>query len=155
MSTFAIANSCLADFARGRSGCKKWALHFEMRRWRFVFGSSKLPQIELVVENNAEVDAAGRYIPFPLVCRWLTMPSRTPLGAYYIYQQRGYHSVCLQLRLWKASNCKTGRSQIPRFSFVVKDNRNLSELGYLSDNKDQSVKERCYLIQLLSYCSFQ
>ena len=72
--------------------------------------------IELVVGNIAEVDATGRYIPFPLVCRWLTMPSRTPLGTYYIYQRRGYHSVCLQLRLWKASNCETGRSQIPRFS---------------------------------------
>ena len=47
----------------------------------------------MVVKNIAEVDAAGRYIPFPLVCRWLTMPSRTPLGEYYIYQRRGYHSV--------------------------------------------------------------
>ena len=54
----------------------------------------KLPQSNLVVKDIAEVDAAGRYIPFPLVCRWLTMPSRTPLGAYYIYQRRGYHSVC-------------------------------------------------------------
>ena len=51
------------------------------------------------------------------------MPSRTPLGMYYIYQRRGYHSVCLQLRLWKASNCKTGRNQIPRFSYVVNQNR--------------------------------
>ena len=44
-------------------------------------------------KDIAEVGAAGRYIPFPLVCRWLTMPSSTPLGAYYIYQRRGYHSV--------------------------------------------------------------
>ena len=44
----------------------------------------KLPQSNLVVKDIAEVDAAGRYIPFPLVCRWLTMPSRTPFGAYYI-----------------------------------------------------------------------
>ena len=36
---------------------------------RFVFGSSKLPQIELVVGNNAEVDAAGRYIPSRMACR--------------------------------------------------------------------------------------
>ena len=108
---------------RGQHGYRERALHFELRRWRFVFGSSKLPQIELVVENIAEVDAAGRYIPFPLVCWWLTMPSRTPLGMYYIYQRRGYHSVCLQLRLWKASNCKTGRNQIPRFSYVVNQNR--------------------------------
>ena len=117
-----------------RSGYEEGALHFEMRRWRFVFGSSELPQIELVVENIAEVDAAGRYIPFPLVCRWLTMPSRTPLGAYYIYQRRGYHSVCLQLRLWKASNCKTGRSQIPRFSFVVNGTSiKQSDSGCLAD----------------------
>ena len=44
--------------------------------------------------------ATGRYIPFPLVCRWLTMPSSTPLGAYYIYQRRGYHSVRLLAWLW-------------------------------------------------------
>ena len=54
----------------------------------------KLPQSNLVVKDIAEVDAAGRYIPFPLVCRWLIMPSRTPLGAYYIYQRRGYQSAC-------------------------------------------------------------
>ena len=62
------------------------------------------------------------------------MPSRTPLGAYYIYQRRGYHSVCLQLRLWKASNCKTGRSQIPRFSFVANGTSiKQSDSGCLAD----------------------
>jgi hypothetical protein len=79
----------------------------------------KLPQSNLVVKDIAEVDAAGRYIPFPLVCRWLTMPSRTPLGAYYIYQRRGYHSVRSLLRAVEGLKRRTGRSQIPRFSFVV------------------------------------
>ena len=51
-------------------------------------------------KDIAEVDAAGRYIPFPLVCRWLTMPSRTPLGAYYIYQRRGCHSVCSSVQVF-------------------------------------------------------
>ena len=75
----------------------------------------KLPQSNLVVKDIAEVDAAGRYIPFPLVCRWLTMPSRTPLGAYYIYQRRGYHSVRSLLRAVEGLKRRTGRSQIPRF----------------------------------------
>ena len=108
------------------SGYREGALHFGNASLTLCFGDSKLPQIELVVENIAEVDATGRYIPFPLVCRWLTMPSCTPLGAYYIYQRRGYHSVCLQLRLWKASNCETDGSQIPRFFFCSQCNINLT-----------------------------
>ena len=73
----------------------------------------------MYLKDIAEEDAAGRYIPFPLVCRWLTMPSRTPLGAYYIYQRRGYHSV--RSHSWAVVGLKrrTGRSKIPRFSFVV------------------------------------
>ena len=81
----------------------------------------KLPQSNLVVKDIAEVDAAGRYIPFPLVCRWLTMPSSTPLGAHYIYQRRGYHSVRSLLRAVEGLKRRTGRSQIPRFSFVVNE----------------------------------
>ena len=95
----------------------------------------KLPQSNLVVKDIAEVDAAGRYIPFPLVCRWLTMPSRTPLGAYYIYQRRGYHSVRSLLRAVEGLKRRTGRSQIPSFSFVVNNNGNLSGVGYLLDYK--------------------
>ena len=40
------------------------------------------------VKDLAEVDATGRYILFPFVCRWITMPSRTPLGAYTLFEHR-------------------------------------------------------------------
>lgn len=53
----------------------------------------KLPLSNFSSQDIAEVDAAGRYILFPLVCRRLSMPSRTPCGTYYIYQRRGCHSV--------------------------------------------------------------
>lgn len=107
-----------------------WNASLTLCFWRF-----ETTTLEKQVKDIAEVGAAGRYIPFPLVCRWLTMPSRTPLGAYYIYQRRGYHSVCLQLRLWKASNCETGRSQIPRFSFVVESKAYSVRFGYSAGDK--------------------
>ena len=53
-------------------GYREGALHHGMRRWRFVFGDSKLPHSKKQVKNLAEVGATGRYILHPLVCRWLT-----------------------------------------------------------------------------------
>ena len=72
-----------------------WNASLTLCFWRF-----ETTTLEKQVKNIAEVGAAGRYIPFPLVCRWLTMPSRTPFGTYYIYQRRGYHSVRLLAWLW-------------------------------------------------------
>lgn len=85
--------------------------------------------------------ATGGYIPFQLVCRWLTMPSRTPFGAYYIYQ-------CVSITLFVHwSGC--GRPQIagraearyPAFSFVVNQTiKNLSDSGCLADKIERNVK---------------
>ena len=76
----------------------------------------KLPQSKRQVKSIAEVDATGRYIPFPLVCRWLTMPSRTPLGAYYIYQRRGYHSVSFTcLGCGRPQNGERAEARYPAF----------------------------------------
>ena len=91
-----------------------------MRRWRFVFGRFETTTIKIRMSRALQrLMLRVRYIPFPLVCRWITMPSRTPLGAYYIYQRRGYHSVRSHSRAVVGLKRRTGRSQIPRFSFVV------------------------------------
>ena len=105
---------------KGWSGWRREHYSLECVADALFLAVLKLPQSNLVVKDIAEVDDAGRYIPFPLVCRWLIMPSRTPLGAYYIYQRRGYHSVRSLLRAVEGLKRRTGRSQIPRFSFVVK-----------------------------------
>jgi len=117
--TFALANSRRTDFVRVGAATGREHYIMECVADALFLAVLKLPQSNLVVKDIAEVDAAGRYIPFPLVCRWLTMPSRTPLGAYYIYQRRGYHSVRSLLRAVEGLKRRTGRSQIPRFSFVV------------------------------------
>lgn len=39
-----------------------------LRFWLF-----ETTTIELAVEKSAEVNTTDRYIPFPLVCQWLTM----------------------------------------------------------------------------------
>ena len=117
-STFAPANSRRTDFARVGAATGREHYIMECVADALFLAVLKLPQSNLVVKDIAEVDATGRYIPFPLVCRWLTMPSRTPLGAYYIYQRRGYHSVLFIYKVSYDLRERTGRGQIPRFSFV-------------------------------------
>ena len=117
--------------------------------WQFETSTNRIS-----CRNNAEVDATGRYIPFPWVCRWLTMPSRTPFGGHYVYHWRGYHSVCLQLRLWKASNCETGRRQIPRFLFVVESKAYSVRFGYSADDKlNDGSGASCFSILSSFLCS--
>ena len=64
-----------------------------MRPLTLCFWLFETTTIELVVKDIAEEDATGRYIPFPLVCRWLFMPSGTPFGAYII--PTTWVSLCL------------------------------------------------------------
>ena len=124
-STFALANSRQTTFKEAGAAIGREHYILECVADALFLAVLKLPQSNLVVKDIAEVDAAGRYIPFPLVCRWLTMPSCTPLGAYYIYQRRGYHSVRSLLRAVEGLKRRTGRSQIPRFSFVA-DHQNMN-----------------------------
>ena len=121
LSTFAPANSHRANFVKVGAAIGREHYILECVADALFLAVLKLPQSKLVVKDIAEVDAAGRYIPFPLVCRWLTMPSRTPLGAYYIYQRRGYHSVRSLLRAVEGLKRRTGRSQILRFSFCSQE----------------------------------
>ena len=44
MSTFALANSRRATLKLGGAAIGREHYILEMRRWRFVFGNSKLPQ---------------------------------------------------------------------------------------------------------------
>ena len=115
LSNFAPANSRRADFARCRSGYREGTLHIEMRRWRFVFGSSKFPQSNWPVKDIAEVDATGRYIAVPLACRGSCSLMHAFTGVLYI--PTAWVSICLFSghRPWKASNCEQAEARYPAF----------------------------------------
>ena len=68
----------------------------------------------------AEVDAAGRYILSPLVYRWLTMPSRTPLGGIS-YLPTALVSLCLFIYagFLRALRDEPAEARYPAFLFVV------------------------------------
>ena len=73
------------------SGYREGALHFGNASLTLCFGDSKLPQTN-GSRNNAEVDAAGRYIP----SRWRAEGKLCPHARFWgvnIYQRRGYHSA--------------------------------------------------------------
>ena len=98
--TFASLYSRRADFARCRSGYREGALHFENASLTLCFWLFETTTIELVVENIAEVGAAGGYIYRPVGVQRTNHVLTHALRASIIYQRRGYRSVCLQPRLW-------------------------------------------------------
>jgi hypothetical protein len=70
---------------------REGALHLGNASLTLCFGDSKLPQTN-GSRNNAEVDAAGRYIP----SRWRAEGKLCPHARFWgvnIYQRRGYHSA--------------------------------------------------------------
>ena len=67
------------------------ALHFENASLTLCFWSLEPEKLERRIKDNAEVDAAGRYITVPLACREDNHILMHAFRAYYIYQQRGYH----------------------------------------------------------------